>query len=76
MTKPEVAQWLGTTVERMDAEHDDMHRLLTDLLYVPSYSLRDAAGKTLTPHQRTLAELEEHAVLAVSRWLYHMKQRS
>lgn len=77
MTQPEVAEWMGygDDVAAMNAEHDNLHFALCARLHIISHSLRDADGKALTPEERMLADLEEHAVCAVQRLLQHHRRQ-
>lgn len=73
MTPAQCAEWLGCDEGVMQAEHDILHADLCEWLGVESQSLRAANGQKLAPEQRKLAELEEHAVLAVQRFRAHVR---
>ena len=65
----QMAEWLGCSVEQMNARHDKLHCWLAEWAGQPSYSMMVADGKALTDEQRHLAAVEEDAVLAVQRYL-------
>jgi len=69
MSKLDTARDLGygEDVATMDLEHDALHGALCHFLAVPSYSLKDARGETMTDWQKALADLEEVAVLACQK---------
>ena len=73
MTKQQTAEWLGygDDVGAMDLVHDLYHRGLCGWLGVPSVSMKDAAGQSLSDAERALASLEEDAVLHVQRLVQH-----
>jgi hypothetical protein len=64
------AAWMGVSVSEMNRVHDDIHRALCAWLGITSHSMRDAAGEHLTPDEKSLADLEEAAVLHVQRLLH------
>jgi hypothetical protein len=66
----EMAKWLGTDVEEMNAAHDALHAALCRWLAVPSYALLDANG-LLDSEKQFLAHLEEQAVLHTQRLMHH-----
>jgi hypothetical protein len=69
----EVALWMGyPDAEAMNRAHDALHAALCHWLNVPSQSLRQAAGRTLTTEQEFLAHLEEVAVLHTQRFMRHV----
>lgn len=71
--KAALAEWMGyDTVEAMDADHDRLHFRLSNVLGVPSHSMRQARGEVLSREEWTVANLEEDAVLNVQRWLKHI----
>lgn len=72
-SKADTAGWIGCSIEQMDAEHDPLHRALCAWAGVPSHSMRVAAGDSLNPSDKHIADLEENAVLNVQRWLVHAK---
>lgn len=65
----EMAEWLGCSVERMNAHHDDLHRWLAERAGLPSFSLRLSEGERLTSAECAIAAAEEDAVLHVQRYL-------
>jgi hypothetical protein len=65
----ETADWLGCTVEQMNADHDRLHGELTKWTGRNSYALRMGRGESLTARQRVLADLEENAVLHLQRYM-------
>lgn len=64
-----MAEWLGCSVDRMNAHHDDLHRWLSERAGQTSYSLRLSAGERLTPDESAVAAAEEDAVLYLQRFL-------
>lgn len=74
MTPEQCAEWLGCDVSTMQGEHDPLHRDLCRWLGVPSLSLQVGAGRKLDAGDQLLAELEEHAVLAVQRFQAHWRK--
>lgn len=64
----EVANWLGCSVEAMNADHDLTHLTLCHWLSVTSHAMREAEGANLTPEEAELAAIEEEAVLHVQRF--------
>ena len=71
MTQEEkTAAWMGVSVEVMNRDHEDIHRMMQDVLNVRSHSLRIAAGERINYHDYCLANLEEAAVIAVQRYWY------
>lgn len=73
--KEELAQWMGyDSVSSMDADHDRLHELLSDLLAVPSYSMKVKNGENLTHSEWMIANYEEDAVLNVQRWLQQLRK--
>lgn len=68
MTKAETARHLGygDDIAAMDRDHDPLHLALCAWLGVRSHALADGRGE---PHDATLANLEEVAVLAVQRFM-------
>lgn len=64
-----MAEWLGCSIERMEAHHDHLHRWLAERVGHPSYSLKASAGERLTPDQAAVAAAEEDAVLYVQKYL-------
>lgn len=75
MSKEQTAAWLGygDDVAAMDASHDKLHASLCAWIGRPSLSLRDAQGVPLSDAERTLAAIEEDAVLHVQRFLRHWR---
>lgn len=67
----EMAAWVGTTVEGLNAAHDALHASLSAFLGLPSHALRQAAGEPLTSDEQRLADIEEDAVLSCQRWAAH-----
>jgi hypothetical protein len=75
-TQAETAAWMGyETVEKMNAEHDQLHADLCSWLGIESQSLKVARGEALTEDERELAYYEEDAVLYVQR-LRQMARKS
>lgn len=70
-TQRETARLLGygDDVDAMNRDHDDLHRRLCDLFAIPSYSMQIAAGQVLPFREKSLADIEEDAVLCVQRLL-------
>lgn len=69
-TQEQTAEWMGySSIDPMNAEHDDLHRRLCEWLRVPSYSMMVAEGKTLTHEQWMAANYEEDAVLYLQRFI-------
>lgn len=64
----EVAQWVGCSVDDLNAHHDALHGALCRWLGVPSHSLACARSDT---HDAALAALEEEAVMHVQRFMAH-----
>jgi hypothetical protein len=65
-TQADTAEWMGTTVDQMNEEHDDIHQELCDMYGVKSHSL---ACRDSEPFDQQIAWHEEEAVLYVQRWL-------
>lgn len=60
----------GDDVAAMTRHHDPLHSRLCDWIGLPaSYSLTAAAGMPLTDRERTIAEMEEEAVMALQRFI-------
>lgn len=68
--KNELAEWMGTTVEEMDAVHDALHEKICSCLGIKSYSLAVRDGEELTHDEWCVANFEEEAILNVQRWLH------
>lgn len=66
-----MADWVGTTVDDLNARHDPLHRSLSAFLGVPSHAMRQAVGEPLTASEQRLADMEEDAVLCCQRWQAH-----
>ena len=64
-----MAEWMGCSVERMNAHHDPLHRWIAERIGHPSYSLLASEGRTLTPDESAVAAAEENAVLYVQKYL-------
>lgn len=64
-----MAEWLGCSVERMNAHHDSLHRWLAERVGRESLSLKFSRGEQLTPDEAAVAAIEEDAVLAIQRYL-------
>lgn len=64
-----MAEWMGCSVDQMNAHHDDLHRWLAARAGLPSYSLKWSAGDQLTPDQNAVAAAEEDAVLEIQKYL-------
>lgn len=62
----EMADWLGCTVDEMNADHDRLHAALAVWLGFPSMVLRVARGEDA---DHTLANHEENAALYLQRYL-------
>lgn len=78
MDKAQTATWMGypaglTGIAQMDALHDRLHVRLCEWLGLPSLSMKDAAGEPLTRDERTLAEIEEDAVMNLQRFIQHAR---
>lgn len=70
----EMAEWTGCTVEELNASHDPLHRAVARLSGYPSHAMRQAAGEPLTDAEQALADIEEDAVLALGRYLWHSEK--
>lgn len=78
MDKAQTAAWMGypaglVGIAALDRDHDPLHQRLCEWLGVRSHSMRDAAGEPLTHDERTLAAIEEDAVLNVQRFIQHAR---
>lgn len=72
---PAIAENMGCSVAELTRDHDALHSIaLGEWLGQPfSYSLMKAAGQPVDPK---IAELEEHAVMAIQRlWVALRKKR-
>lgn len=69
MPQHETAEWMGCSIEQMNAAHDPLHADLCKWAGVESQSLRVAKGEILDAEEHRLAWLEEAAVLNVQRWM-------
>jgi hypothetical protein len=72
-SQAETAEWMGCTVDAMNAEHDGLHARLTDWLDAPSYSLREANGEVLEGADAKIAGAEEAAVLVLQRYIWTLR---
>lgn len=70
MTQEETAEWMGCSVDEMNAHHDSLHQLLCDWLGFESHALRTARGEPANYH---LANYEEDAVLHLQRFIVRYK---
>jgi hypothetical protein len=64
-----MAEWMGCSVERMNAHHDRLHRWIAERVGHPSYSLLFSEGRILAPEESAVAAAEEDAVLYLQRYI-------
>lgn len=64
-----IAEWMGCSVERMNAHHDQLHAWLSARAGLPSFSLKQSRSEQLTPDEAAIAAAEEDAVLHLQRYL-------
>lgn len=69
-TQAATAEWMGTSVDEMNALHDRLHSALCKWLGVDSYSLRVANGEVLSHAEQPLAWAEEDAALHLRRFVH------
>lgn len=69
-----MAEWMGCTVERMNAHHDNLHHWIAARAGLPSYSLRLSRHETLTPDEHAIAAAEEDAVIYLQRYLFTIER--
>lgn len=65
----DMADWMGCSVDALNAAHDPLHRSMAAWLGLTSHAMRDAAGEALTPSEADLAAYEEQAVLYAQRYI-------
>lgn len=73
MGQQSTADWIGCSVEQMNAQHDKLHQALCDWLGIESQALRVARGENLTHEEYCLANYEEDAVLHLQRLMARHK---
>ena len=71
-----MAEWMGCSVERMNAHHDDLHAWLAERVGQPSHSLRISHGEVLTPDEHAIAAAEEESVLHTQRYLIAVERHA